>query len=579
MEPFERRKNLDIMRGQLDLERSSFLPHWRDIADLTMPRRAKFYTSDVNRGDRRNQKIIDATATMAARTLRSGMMSGVTSPARPWFKLTTSDPDMASYGPVKNWLEIVDRRMSTAFLRSNLYNVLPIIYGDIGSFGTAAMSIEEDFNNVLHFSPFPLASFYISTNDKLRVDVFMREFRMTVRQIVSRFGANPSRPEKINWTNISSSVKSMYESGQREAWVEVTHAIYPNEMYRIGNPLSQYKKYASIYFERGMSTGGSSYLTGDDKGKLLSEKGYDFFPIMAPRWEVAGEDSYGTDCPGMMSLGDNKQLQVGEKMSAQAVEKMIKPPMIGPTSLRQQKASILPGDITYVDTREGMQGFRPAHEINFNISALEAKQDQVRMRIKRAYFEDLFLMLASSDRRQITAREIDERHEEKLLALGPVLEQLNQDLLDPLIDNAYAIMDAQGYIPPAPEEIAGQALKIEYVSIMAQAQKLISIGSVDRFSGFVGQLMKIAPEAKSKINTDKLVDVYGDYLSIPSGIIRSDEEVQEIRQAEQAAIQQQRQVEQAQAMVQGAKQLSDTSMEGDSALNRILDQANAGNLI
>lgn len=579
MEPFERRKNLDIMRGQLDLERSSFLPHWRDIADLTMPRRAKFYTSDVNRGDRRNQKIIDATATMAARTLRSGMMSGVTSPARPWFKLTTSDPDMASYGPVKNWLEIVDRRMSTAFLRSNLYNVLPIVYGDIGSFGTAAMSIEEYFNNVLHFSPFPLASFYISTNDKLKVDVFMREFRMTVRQIVSRFGANPSRPEKINWTNISSSVKSMYESGQREAWVEVTHAIYPNEMYRIGNPLSQYKKYASIYFERGMSTGGSSYLTGDDKGKLLSEKGYDFFPIMAPRWEVAGEDSYGTDCPGMMSLGDNKQLQVGEKMSAQAVEKMIKPPMIGPTSLRQQKASILPGDITYVDTREGMQGFRPAHEINFNISALEAKQDQVRMRIKRAYFEDLFLMLASSDRRQITAREIDERHEEKLLALGPVLEQLNQDLLDPLIDNAYAIMDAQGYIPPAPEEIAGQALKIEYVSIMAQAQKLISIGSVDRFSGFVGQLMQIAPEAKSKINTDKLVDVYGDYLSIPSGIIRSDEEVQEIRQAEQAAIQQQRQVEQAQAMVQGAKQLSDTSMEGDNALNRILDQANAGNLI
>lgn len=220
---------------------------------------------------------------------------------------------------------------------------------------------------------------------------------------------------------------------------------------------------------------------------------------MAPRWEVAGEDSYGTDCPGMMSLGDNKQLQVGEKMSAQAVEKMIKPPMIGPTSLRQQKASILPGDITYVDTREGMQGFRPAHEINFNISALEAKQDQVRMRIKSAYFEDLFLMLASSDRRQITASEIDERHEEKLLALGPVLEQLNQDLLDPLIDNAYAIMDAQGYIPPAPEEIAGQALKIEYVSIMAQAQKLISIGSVDRFSGFVGQLMQIAPEDRKSV--------------------------------------------------------------------------------
>ena len=567
------------MRGSLDLERSSFLPHWRDIADLTMPRRAKFYTSDVNRGDRRNQKIIDSTATMAARTLRSGMMSGVTSPARPWFKLTTSDPDLASYGPVKNWLEIVDRRMSTAFLRSNLYNVLPIIYGDIGNFGTSAMSIEEDFNNVLHFSPFPLGSFYISTNDKLKVDCFMREFRMTVRQIVSKFGVNQARPGKIDWSRISSQVKNLYDNGQKEAWIEVTHAIYPNEMYRPGNPLSQYKKYASVYYERGISTGGSSYLTGDDMGKILSEKGYDFFPIMAPRWEVSGEDAYGTDCPGMMALGDNKQLQVGEKMSAQAVEKMIKPPMIGPTSLRQQKASILPGDITYVDTREGMQGFRPAHEINFNIQALEMKQEQVRMRIKRAYFEDLFLMLASSDRRQITAREIDERHEEKLLALGPVLEQLNQDLLDPLIDNSYAIMDAQGYIPPAPEEIAGQALKIEYVSIMAQAQKLISIGSVDRFTGFVGNLMQAAPEAKDKIDIDKLVDVYGDFLSIPSGIIRPDDDVEKRRQAMVAAQRQQMQMQQAQVVTQSAKQLSDTNLESDNALTRILDQANAGTLV
>lgn len=157
----------------------------------------------------------------------------------------------------------------------------------------------------------------------------------------------------------------------------------------------------------------------------------------------------------MLALGDVKQLQIGERRTMEAVEKMIRPPMIGPSSLKNQSASILPGDITYLDIREGMQGFRPVHEIQFRIQEMEQKQDQVRGRIQRAFFEDLFLMLANSNRRQITAREIEERYEEKLLALGPVLEQLNQDLLDPLIDIIFDIHLKQNLLPEIPEELQG----------------------------------------------------------------------------------------------------------------------------
>lgn len=560
------------------LERSSFLPQWRDLNDFILPRRARFFTNDTNQGDRRNLKIIDSTATMAVRTLRSGMMSGITSPARPWFKLTTPDPDLADYAPVKQYLELVDRRMSTVFLRSNLYNVLPILYGDIGVFGTAAISIEEDANNILHFTPYPIGSYSISVNDKLRVDTFYREFRMTVRQVIEKFGKDPMNPTKIKWDNLSSTIKSLYEAGQTEAWVEVCHAIFPNEMYKPNNPLAKFKKYASVYYERGVTSAGLNYLEAADENRFLGQSGFDFFPVMAPRWEVTGEDAYGTDCPGMVGIGDIKQLQVGEKMSAQAIEKMVKPPMIAPVSLKNQKASILPGDVTYVDVRDGMQGFRPAHEINFNISALEGKQDQVRDRIRRAFYEDLFLMLASSDRRQITAREIEERHEEKLLALGPVLEQLNQDLLDPLIDNAFSILQSRGEFPEPPPELDGQDLKVEYVSIMAQAQKLISIGSIERFTGYVGNLMQAAPEIRHRVNADKLVEVYGDYVSMPPGIIRTEEEANELRQAEQNAVAQQQQMQQMQQMTQAANQLSSTKMDGDTALNRLIDQAEAGRL-
>ena len=420
-----------------------------------LPRRSRFQVTDSNKGDRRTSKIIDSTGTLAARTLSSGMMSGVTSPARPWFRLTTPDPDLSEFGPVKEWLHIVESRMRTSFLRSNLYNTLPTVYKDQGVFGTAPMLVEEDFDSVFRTSSFPIGSYMIATNYKGVVNTFIREFRMTVRQVVEQFAKRDDNSGKIKWDNISDYVKNSWESNQTENWVEICHAILPNENYEPAKQSKKFKKFASIYYEKGSAnTTRSSYITKVDEDKLLRESGYDFFPVLCPRWEVTGEDVYGTECPGMIALPDIKQLQLGERRLMQAIEKIINPPMLASTALRMQSPSILPGDITFIDPRQDAgAAFRPAFEIDFRIQELEQKQAQVRDRVRRAFFEDLFLMMAQTERSQITAREIDERHEEKLLALGPVLEQLNQDLLDPLIDLTFDIHLRQGLIPPPPEEL------------------------------------------------------------------------------------------------------------------------------
>jgi hypothetical protein len=281
----------------------------------------------------------------------------------------------------------------------------------------------------------------------------------------------------------------------------------------------------------------------------------------------------------MEALGDIKQLQLGEKRSVEAIEKMVRPPMTAPVSMKNQSASILPSDITYVDVREGQQGFRPAHEVKFRIQEMEMKQDQARSRIKRAFKEDLFLMLTSSDRRDITAREIDERHEEKLLALGPVLEQLNQDLLDPLIDISFDLHMRQGLLPPPPEELQGMPLKVEYVSIMAQAQKLIGISGVERFTGFVGQMAQFNPAVLDKVNADQIVDVYAEMTSVPPSIVRTDEDVAAMRGQRDQQAAAQRKMEMIQAGATTAKDLSQADMSGDNALNAVLAQARAGQLV
>lgn len=576
-----KRNKFEILRAQLHNERNSFLSHWKDITDNLMPRRGRFYVGDNNKGEKRNSKIIDATATMALRTLRSGMMAGVTSPARPWFRLTTPNPTSSEIGSVKTWLQTVSDRMSTVFLKSNLYNVLPIIYSDMGGFGTGCMLVEEDPVDVVRFYPFPIGTYCIANDHKLKVNTFTREFRMTVRQIVEKFGYDPIM-KKINWENISTTVKQLYQNNQTEAWIDIAHVIMPNADYAPGKKLSIFKKYISVYYELGFtgaSVANTNYLGGDlDKGKYLRMDGYDYFPILSPRWEIAGEDVYGTSCPGMTALGDIKQLQLGEKRILQAVEKMINPPMIGSVALREAKASILPGDITYVDDRNAGVGFKPAHEVRFDVNAMEAKQAQVRQRISRAFYEDLFLMLANTDRRQITAREIEERHEEKLLALGPVLEQLNQDLLDPLIDIVFDIMARKGLIPQAPREIAGQDLKVEYISVMAQAQKLSGLAGVERFVSFAGQVAAASPEVLDKVDMDQLIDVYGEIVSLPNGIVRSDEDVAAMREERAHAQQAQMQMQQQQVMAQEAKNLSQTKLNENSALDALLAQSEVGNV-
>ena len=566
---YTRMQECEMLRTQMDNEISSFKSYWKDISNYILPRRSRFFTTDVNRGDRRNLDIIDPTASLAVRTLSSGMMTGVTSPARPWFKLAGSVTEgQQESADVKAFLKATEDKMRSIFLRSNLYNVLPTIYGDVGAFGTAAMFMERDEENVVNFSSFPIGAYRISCDRKGRVRVFLREFTMTVRQIVEKFGRDKFNPNKINWENISTAVKEQYEKKQYEVKVEVVHIVKPNEEHNPERLQSKYKKFVSLYYEKGTGINGSRESAVET---FLSESGYDYFPVMAPRWEVAGEDTYGTNAPGMIALGDVKQLQLGEIRSATAIDQKVTPSMVGPLSLQNTKASIIPGDITYVDERDGQRGFRRLFEIDFDLRELEGKQEQIRQRLSRVFYEDLFLMLANTNRRNITAREIDERHEEKLLALGPVLERLNLDLLDPLIENTFMIMSEMGLLGEMPEELEDADYKIEYISIMAQAQKLAGIGNIERLVGFVGNAMQFDPTVGKKIDFEGAVDVYGDLVGAPPSLVRSKEQMEEIRaqEAEAAAAEQER-MEMGEN-VAAAKQLSETNIDENSALGDLLN--------
>jgi len=200
-----------------------------------------------------------------------------------------------------------------------------------------------------------------------------------------------------------------------------------------------------------------------------------------------------------------------------------------------------------------------------DIGAINNEIMSVETRIQHAFYEDLFLMLASSDRRQITAREVAEKHEEKLLMLGPVLERLHTELLDPLIDRTFNILQRNGVFPVPPPELHIRDLDVDYVSVLAQAQSLVNTGAIYRITEYVGAVTPIWPEARHKINIMQNIDNYADALGVDPNTINSDSDANALAEAEKKAAQQQAMMEQGAQAVDMAKTASETNMDENSA--------------
>ncbi len=543
---------LDKRRSALKMERASFIPHWQDLSDWIAPRRGRFVTSDRNKGDKRNRKIINSAGTIAQRTLASGMMAGITSPARPWFRLATPDPAMRDLAPVKVWLATVEGLMRDIFAASNLYNVLPTLYKELGTMGTGCMSVVEDFEDVIRCTPFTVGSYMIANNERLTVNTMYREFQMTVSQLMAK-------KEREGW-RLSNAVQNLWDRGDAEEWIDVVHVVERNDDRDIRRHDFRGKPFRSVYYE-----------PNGDGDVLASLKGFDEFPILAPRWEVTGEDVYGTDCPGMIALGDIKQLQLEEKRKAQAIDKNVNPPLHGPASLMHKEISSLPGGITIYDSgADGRHTLRPVYEVQPRINELMLDIQSVEHRIDRAYFADLFLMLAQSDRRQITAREIEERHEEKLLMLGPVLERLHDELLDPLIDRTFAIMLRAGILPEPPAELQGVELKVEYISLLAQAQKAVGVSGIDDMTSYVAQVSALEPSARHKWDFLGAIDARAEMLGVPPQLVRPDDTVRQIADAEAQQMAAQQALAAAGPMADAVKTASETDTDGKNMLTDLI---------
>lgn len=550
MDSAEARKKILSRFGELEAQRNTWTTVWQDLRDYVLPYHGKGLSGDsateTNDGTRKGDKIIDGVATRAMGILGAGLQSGLTSQARPWFRLGVPDPSLTAFDPVKVWLYEVEDRMRYVMAKSNLYNSLHHVYLELGNFGTAAMAILDSLDTAIRVRPFTVGEYWISLNAENKVDTFYRKFWYSARQMVESYGLD----------RCSNSVKQAYRD-KPEQLFQILQVIEPNDDRWDAGVAFPFR---SLYLEP----------CGDANAAFLKVGGFDDFPVMTPRWHVVGQDVYGYS-PAMNLLGDIKMLQKLQEKGLVALDKLVEPPVVAPSSMKNVAINTMPGGVNYNDDAiNGRESLRSLYNIQPDLNHLEVKIQNVRADIKNGLFNDLFLMLASSAAdKTMTATEVAQRYEEKLIMLGPVLDRTHSELLNPIIDRVFNHMQRLGMVPPPPKEISGMELKVEYISLLSQAQKMVTVTGIQQFTGFVASMAQTWPEALDKLDADDAIEKYADSVGTPPTMVRNDEDVKRLRE-DRAMAQQAAQQGQAMAVAaKGAKDLSQADMGGNNALRAI----------
>lgn len=459
------------------------------------------------------------------------------------------------------------------YQESNFYDCLAVLYFDLVIFGTAVLLVYEDYDNVCWFYNPCFGEYYVDLDGRYRPLVFYREFTMTVAAVVDEFG----------YDNTSSAVRGLFDRAQQTGVqgsgsgltreIIVAHCVEPNDDGK-GPEFGFNSNFAfrEGYFEWGGSQspqGGSAAPQG-----WLRKSGFHESPAIVVRWDLVSNDAYGRS-PGMDALPDAKQLQMEVRRKAQGIDKHVNPPMVADIQLKNQPASLLPGGVTYLAgmLQNGGKGFAPAYgDWKPDLSAMIEDLQEVRDRIKRTFFNDIFQTASQFETRSnVTAVEWDMRRSESMVMLGPVLERINHEGLKPIIERTFAIAARAGILPPAPPEIQGKNIDIEFVSMLATAQAAAATSGIERLLSIAGNLVGVDPAILDNIDLDFALAKYSSLMNNDPRIIRSPAALAAIRQRREQQQQQTQQAEMAEKMAAAGQTLSQTEVGGgQNALQKML---------
>ena len=519
-------RKADLMVAQ----RATFDQHWREIAERILPR-SNLFQRQQERGEKATDRVFDATATLALERFSAAMESMLTPRTQRWHKLRTLDADMADNPVVKSYLDSVTEILFNARYAptANFASQTNEAYMSLGAFGTGAMFIDEMMGQGLRYRAVHLSELYIAENHQGIIDTVYRKFPMTLRQFAQRFGMD----------KMSQRQKGMLDKDPEQC-IDIIHAVHPNDEMKGGK-----KNY------RGMPIA-SCYVNVETR-EIIDEGGFRTMPYAVGRYVTAPKEVYGRS-PAMTVLPDIKMLNEMSKVSIRAAHKMVDPPLLLQDDGALQAFDLRPGALNYggVDEqgRQLVHAMTPSGRIDIGLEMME----QRRKVINDAFLVTLFQILVEAP--NMTATEAMLRAQEKGALLAPTMGRQQSEFLGPLIEREMDILARAGNLPPMPRELVemGAEVDIEYVSPLNRAQRADEGVAILRTLESVAPLAQIDPSVMMVFDPMLIARELADINGVPQKVLRTAEQVDEMKAAaEQAA--------QAQALLQAAPVLGKTTAD------------------
>jgi hypothetical protein len=501
--------------------RQGFESDAKEIAAYTQPAKSRFLSSAVNGGRQSNRRLNNSHGIYAFRTLQNGMTSGMTSESRPWFTIKPMREEWEDDYEIKGYCAVVERLMYSFIASTNFYGAVKTGYGELGGFGTEACIALPDDDEGMVCHQLTFGEYWLGLGKNLQPDSLYRMCPMTVKNAVDTFG----------YAQMDHAIQRAYDNSDYDMVVEFYHAIEPNQFYEPGKMGWQGKPWASVYWNPKDSS----------KERFIQRQGFDEQPFWAPRWDVTSSDVWG-DGPGHDALPDLRELQLQTKRKAEATDLHVWPEMIVSSRVKLKR---MPKNVVSVAGQDvdASRMVNVPYQVPYQaIGMVREDITDLKQSINEACFADLFM--AITNMQGVQPRNIEEiasRNEEKLTQLGPVIQRVNNEKLEVAIERVFGIMQRGGLLPPAPDKMReAPDLRIEFVSILTQMQRMVGLGQLERGMSFAGGILPIFPELRHRLDGHEILEEYWDRAGAPPKGLRSREDAEadaeEEAQNQQAAM-------------------------------------------
>ena len=510
-------------QSRMEIDRANFNNQWQEVAERVDPETAYFTTPNSSPGQKKTEKLFDATANIALGRGGAAFESMTTPRSQQWHGLSPP-PSLDKDQAVRVYLDALrDLLFRVRYsVRANFANQNSEFIRSFLNYGNGVIYVDDDPGHSLRYKGIHLAESFFAEDHVGRIDRFHRKFKLLARQLPQKF-PNATLPMQV--------MEAAQKQPDRK--FDLIHCVRPNEDRQYGRMDA-----------RGMPF--SSYYILTDGGLILDESGFSTMPYIVARYRVNLNEIYGRGI-SMGVLPAIKTVNEMQKSNLRVGQRQADPPLLARRDGMAAPFSLRGGMVNNGSLDErGNPLVRPL-EVPTTLPVALEMQNNERDVIRDAFFVTLFQILDENPTK--TATQVLEEVQQRGILMSPPVGRLQTEGYGPMIEREIDLLFKIGggrwiesQIGPMPDSLrqAGGAYEVEYTAPINKAQKAAEGVAILDSLNIAASLAQIDKRAMQPFKVPEAMRRVAEIKGYPAELLYTEDEVaeQDAQNEQQASVEQ-----------------------------------------